>query len=83
MSSIELSAASLGCSATPLLEEEQYVRLDALISDVDHPLALDRPRLVTRLTSDDYPVNAVEIELAYGTNQWLDGQELGFGWRLP
>jgi hypothetical protein len=61
--------------AAPLLEEEAYARLLTLVADGTHPIGLDRARTRTALTTDDDPVNALEIEGRQGAEQWLEAEE--------
>src|SRR5574337_65050 len=51
--------------ATPLLEEERDPLFPAPIADLPHPCGIDRPRLRTRLSASDHPLDALEIQVRH------------------
>ena len=62
-------AASFRRAASPLLEEEGYLRLNALIADADDPVRVHRPCARTAFTTNDDPVDTFQIQFADGRNQ--------------
>ncbi len=68
-------AASLGRTAAPLLEEKCDARMNTLITDVDYPCLIHRPRARTALATDNHPVNAAEVEFADRRKKRLDREE--------
>jgi hypothetical protein len=70
----QYTAASLWCSAAPLLEEEWNVRTPALFVNVLHPLWFHRAKLWSALSTNDHPVNTSKIQF-HLAQQWLAREE--------
>ena len=75
VSTIEFSAAGLGGAASPLLEEEGYVRCSALVAEVAHPGRVHRPGVGAALSASDQPVDRGEVQFRQGSEQGLGADE--------
>lgn len=60
---VQLSSGKVLPHTAPLLEEERNARLPALFSHRLDPLLLHRPRLRSRLSADNHPVDPVERDV--------------------
>src|SRR5580658_7589996 len=62
-------------NAAPLFEEEGYSGLDALISNVNDPGMINRPRARTGFPANDCPVDPAQIHLVQWTEERLQREE--------
>src|SRR5689334_16904599 len=72
---VEQSAGLALAGAAPLLEEEGYSGLAALVPDRKDPCRTHGPRPRAALASQDDPVDAAQVERAQVLEQGLDRQE--------
>jgi hypothetical protein len=60
--SSEVTAASLWCPPTPLLEEERYPSFEALVTDVRYPLLAHGASVESALATSDDPIDPSEVK---------------------
>src|SRR5262245_41473655 len=58
--------------AAPLLEEERHLGGAALVADLAHPVDLNRSMPRAAFAANNNPVDAIEADLADGTEERLD-----------
>src|ERR1051325_1173777 len=63
-SAIQQSPCFAFMHATPLFKEKLHSLLTTLTQDIQHPFTFHWSRTVPALTTDDYPVNIREVDLA-------------------
>src|SRR5436853_3298333 len=69
------SACDLFVFSAPLFEKESGVGLSAYILDFFNPFLKHRSCLRPRLTSDDHPIDAIQIYFTNRANQRFKGNE--------
>jgi hypothetical protein len=69
--------------APPLLEEKSDATRLALVTDISHPVSINRSRMMTTFTSDDHPVDTTEIDRREALKERFDRQEAHSRIRLP
>jgi hypothetical protein len=78
---IEQAATGLARSAAPLFEEEGHSRNLAVLTYPTNPVSLHRPRPRPTLSTNDHPLDTIQIDSeVHGFQQRLNGEEPYSGW---
>ena len=73
--SVQSSTAGLRPISAPLFEEKGDTGIEAPISNIAHPIGIDRPRARAAFAADDDPVDAVEVEVLDWADQRFEREE--------
>src|SRR5579863_4335458 len=76
------TTARRGCATSPLFEEERDIARLALVSNIERPLFLHRPRARAALAANDHPIDFGEIKRPDRTDQRFDGKKAHAGGRF-
>jgi hypothetical protein len=76
---LEETASGLLIEAAPLLEEERDAGPTTLVTNLEHPTLFHRSCPGTGFTSNDDPIDPLQIQIRQPAEQRLKGQELEVG----
>lgn len=79
MPAVELPAAGLRRTASPLLEEEGDIVAEATIAKFTDPLDLHSPVTRTGFATSNQPVDVLEVQTVERPEQWLGRDEANGG----
>src|SRR5690625_1597359 len=79
LASLGVPAPVLLCpDSSELLDENRHIGFPALLEDLQRPFELHLSRFQARLSPDDYPIYAIQIEVGYPADERLDREKLDF-----